>query len=197
MVKIIISALLVILFLFTGKIIQGFKKLINLIISNLMKLLSFFGIKIAKKEKNIKISEEFKNTYKEIKVVKLSKKNLKEQSSIDWVWFGILVVTGLLVLFNMKFIFGTNVISDWIFSIIKNLKFVKTAQDMNTLYTATLFSVLSFSASKILQRWKETKQQRIEARQSKIKRQALEMMTSKELVDEARKKDIQAYKELK
>lgn len=85
MIKIIVSALLVILFLFTGKIIQGFKKLINLIISNLMKLLSFFGIKIAKKEKNIKISEEFKNTYKEIKVVKLSKKNLKEQSSIDWV----------------------------------------------------------------------------------------------------------------
>lgn len=197
MIKIIVSALLVILFLFTGKIIQGLKKLVNLIVSNLMKLLSFFGIKIAKKEKSIKISEEFKNTYKEIKVVKLSKKNLKEQSSIDWVWFGILVVAGLLVLFNMKFIFGTNVISDWIFSIIKNLKFVKTAQDMNTLYTATLFSVLSFSASKILQRWKETKQQRIEARQSKIKRQALEMMTSKELVDEARKKDIQAYKELK
>ena len=197
MVKIIVSALLVILFLFTGKIIQGLKKLVNLIVSNLMKLLSFFGIKIAKKEKSIKISEEFKNTYKEIKVVKLSKKNLKEQSSIDWVWFAILVVAGLLVLFNMKFIFGTNVISDWIFSIIKNLKFVKTAQDMNTLYTATLFSVLSFSASKILQRWKETKQQRIEARQSKIKRQALEMMTSKELVDEARKKDIQAYKELK
>lgn len=197
MIKIIVTILLVILFIFTGKIIQGLKKLAGILTSNLMKLLSFFGIKIAKKEKSLKLSNEFKNTYKEIKVVKLSKKNLKEQSSIDWIWFGILIVAGSLVLFNMKFVFGTNVISDWIFSIIKNLKFVKTAQDMNTLYTATLFSVLSFSASKILQRWKETKQQRIEARQSKIKRQALEMMTSKELVDEARKKDIQAYKELK
>ena len=197
MINAIITTLLIILFIFTGKIIQGIKKLIGLVVSNFLKLLSFFGIKISLKEKTLKMSDEFKKAYKDIKVMKLSKKNLKEQSSIDWVWFGILIITGLLVLFNMKFMFGANVISDWIFSIIKNLKFVKTVQDMNTLYTATLFSLLSFSASKLVQRWKETKQQRVEAKQSKIKRQALEMMNSKELLDEAKKKDLQAYKELK
>lgn len=197
MIKIFITLILVVLFVFTGKIIQGLKKLISLILPNLLKLLSFFGIKISKKEKTILVSEEFKKVYKDIKVVKLSKKNLKEKSSIDWLWTIVFIISGLLVIFNMKFVFGTNIISDWIFSIIENLKFVKTATDMNTLYTATLFSVLSFSAGKILQRWKETKQQRIEAKEAKIKRQALEKMTSKELLDEARKKDIQAYKELK
>lgn len=62
---------------------------------------------------------------------------------------------------------------------------------MNTLYTATLFSVLSFSASKILQRWKETKQTRIEHKESKIKEQALLLMDSKELIEQAKKKDLE------
>lgn len=188
MIKIIMTILLVILFIFTGKIIQGLKKLIGLITSNLMKLLSLFGIKI-KQEKSLKVSDEFKKTYKDIRIVKLSNKNLKKVSSIDWVWFSVFIVAGLLVLLNMKFIWGTNPISNWIFSIIKNLKFVKTEVDMNTLYTATLFSVLSFSASKVLQRWKETKQIRIEHKESKIKEQALLLMDSKELLEEAKKKD--------
>lgn len=190
MIKIIMTILLVILFIFTGKIIQGLKKLVGLITSNLMKLLSFFGIKI-KQEKSLKVSNEFRNTYKDIRIVKLSKKNLKEVSSIDWTWLIVFIVAGLLVLLNMKFIWGTNPISNWIFSIIKNLKFVKTEVDMNTLYTATLFSVLSFSASKILQRWKETKQTRIEHKESKIKEQALLLMDSKELIEQAKKKDLE------
>ena len=64
---------------------------------------------------------------------------------------------------------------------------------MNTLYTATLFSVLSFSASKILQRWKETKQQRIEHKESKLKEQALLLMDSKELIEQAKKKDLENF----
>lgn len=196
MIKIITTSLLVILFLLSGKIIQGLKKLIGLIISNFMRLLSFFGIKIKSKEKDIKISQEFKETYKDIKIVKLSNKNIKDESSIDWVWLSVFIVAGLLVLLNMKFIWGTNPISNWLYSIIKNLKLVKNETDMNTLYTATFFSILSFSASKILQRWKETKQNRIERKQEKIKLQAVEIMSTKELLDEAKKKDEQAKKEL-
>ena len=196
MIKIITTSLLVILFLLSGKIIQGLKKLIGLIISNFMRLLSFFGIKIKSKEKDIKISQEFKETYKDIKIVKLSNKNIKDESSIDWVWLSVFIVAGLLVLLNMKFIWGTNPISNWLYSIIKNLKVVKNETDMNTLYTATFFSILSFSASKILQRWKETKQNRIERKQEKIKLQAVEIMSTKELLDEAKKKDEQAKKDL-
>ena len=196
MIKIITTSLLVILFLLSGKIIQGLKKLIGLIISNFMRLLSFFGIKIKSKEKDIKISQEFKETYKDIKIVKLSNKNIKDESSIDWIWLSVFIVAGLLVLLNMKFICGTNPISNWLYSIIKNLKLVKNETDMNTLYTATFFSILSFSASKILQRWKETKQNRIERKQEKIKLQAVEIMSTKELLDEAKKKDEQAKKDL-
>lgn len=193
MINIIMTVLLVILFIFTGKIIQALKKLVSLITSNFMKLLSIFGIKVKKKEKTIETTKEFKETYKDIRIVKLSKKNLKQESSIDWTWLVIFIISGLLVLLNMKFIWGTNPISDWIFSIIKNLKFVKSEVDMNTLYTATLFSVLSFSASKILQRWKETKQQRIEHKESKLKEQALLLMDSKELIEQAKKKDLENF----
>ena len=68
---------------------------------------------------------------------------------------------------------------------------------MNTFYTAALFSVLSFSLSKLLTRWKETKQKRKEAKELKIKKKAIELMSSKELVDEAKKKDIKKEEELK
>ena len=73
---------------------------------------------------------------------------------------------------------------------------MKTAVDMNTFYTATLFSVLSFSLSKVMQRWKETKQQRLENKIAKIKAKAIENMDTKELLDEAKKKDEQNRKEL-
>lgn len=68
---------------------------------------------------------------------------------------------------------------------------------MNTFYTATLFSVLSFSATKVLARWKETKQQRIENKQALLKLRATKLMTSKELLDEINKKNEEKYKELK
>ncbi|WP_300924507.1 hypothetical protein [uncultured Clostridium sp.] len=67
----------------------------------------------------------------------------------------------------------------------------------NTFYTAILFSIMSFSISKVVYRWKETKQQRIESKQAKIRQQAIELMDSKDLLDAAKKKDIEKEKELK
>jgi len=57
------------------------------------------------------MSEEFKNTYKEIHIVKLSKKNIKQQSSIDWVNLIIVFVLGLIYVINLKMISG-NVITN-------------------------------------------------------------------------------------
>jgi hypothetical protein len=68
---------------------------------------------------------------------------------------------------------------------------------MNTLYTAMLFSILSFSATKILQRWKDTKLQRKENKEALLKRKALLLMDSKELLDEAKKKDEEKLNNLK
>jgi hypothetical protein len=83
MISIISTTLLIIVFILFGHIVQAIKKAIGLITSTLLKILSIFGIKLRKKEKHLKVSDEFKQTYKEIKVVKLSKKNIKQQSSID------------------------------------------------------------------------------------------------------------------
>lgn len=196
MVNLIIGILLAITFFFFGQITQALKKLVSLFTGLLCKFLNLIGIKIKKREPQVKVSEEFKKTYKGIKKVKLSRKNIKQSSSIDWVSLSILGVALILFFFNLGSITG-NAISNWLFKLIEKTGFVKTAIDMNTLYTATIFSVMSFAAGKILNRWKETKQQRIEARQSKIKIEALSHMTSKELVEEAKKKDEEKYKELK
>lgn len=83
MISIISTTLLIIVFILFGHIIQAIKKAIGLITSTLLKILSIFGIRLKKKEKHLKVSDEFRQTYKEIKVVKLSKKNIKQQSSID------------------------------------------------------------------------------------------------------------------
>lgn len=196
MVNLIVGVLLAITFFFFGQITQALKKLVSLFTGLLCKFLNLIGIKIKKREPQVKVSEEFKKTYKGIKKVKLSRKNIKQSSSIDWVSLSILGVALILFFFNLGSITG-NAISNWLFKLIEKIGFVKTAIDMNTLYTATIFSVMSFAAGKILNRWKQTKQQRIEARQSKIKIEALSHMTSKELVEEAKKKDEEKYKELK
>lgn len=150
MVGIIFTAILITLFFSFGFFTQAFKKLVGLLTKIFLRVLSFLGIKIQTKEKCLKVSDDFKDTYKEIKKVKLSKKNLKEVSSIDWISFAVLIVAGLLVLINMAFI-SDNAISNWLWEL-QPVKLMKTPTDMNTFYTATLFSVLSFSVSKILNR---------------------------------------------
>jgi len=196
MIAAISTILLVILFFTFGHITQAIKKLLGLVTKWFLKFLSFFGVKIHNKEKSVEVSEEFKKVYKDIKIVKLSKKNIKQQSSIDWVYFSVFIITGLLVIFNLDSVTG-NAISNWLFNLISPLGFIKSATDMNTFYTATLFSVLSFSATKVLQRWKETKQQRIENKQALLKLRATKLMSSKELLDNAREKDLENYRRLK
>lgn len=195
MIGIITTIVLATLFFMSGYIIQALKKIIGLLVKIILTILSFFGVKFKSREKALKMSDEFKNTYKEIKVVKLSKKNLKEKSSIDWLNLGLFCASLLLIVSNLAVLSG-NAISNWIYSLIQNWKIVKTATDMNTLYTATLFSALSFSATKLLQRWKETKQQRIEKKELKLKLKALELMDSKELLEQAKKKDEKRRKDL-
>ena len=98
-----------------GYLLQALKKFISLFFKVILNILSFFGIKFFEKEKQIKLTPEFKSVYKDIKVMKLSNKNLKEKSSIDWFAFILLIVAGLLVVLNMKgvFVADHNVISDW------------------------------------------------------------------------------------
>ena len=196
MVNTIVTILLIILFFFLGHITQAFKKIIILFTNLCLKILNIFGIKITKKERKQKLSEDFKNAYKDIKTVKISRKNIKQKHSIDFLGLTVLIIATILVIVNLASVSG-NVISNWIFSWIKDIKIIKTAADMNTFYTAFLFSIISFSISRLISRWKETKQQRLEAKNEKLKKKAVELMSSKELVEQAKKKDESKYNELK
>lgn len=195
MIQIVTTILLAFTLISFGQITQALKKLVGMITKTFLKLINALGIKIERKEQGVKVSQEFKDTYKDIRKVKLSKKNIKQKSSIDWKYFALLLVGLILVGVNFASISG-NAISNWVFTIISWTKLVKTPTDMNTMYTAVMFSVISFSFSKLLTRWRETKQQRIESKQAKIKMEALGYMSSKELLDNAKKKDEEKRKEL-
>ena len=195
MVGVIINILLVITFFLLGHIIQAAKKLFSIITDLFLKFLNLFGIRIRKREKHLKQSKEFKETYKEIRVVKLSKKNIKQKSSIDII--GLITLAIGLTLFLANIASG-NAITTWLFNITHGVfGLLKSVVDFGTFYTAFLFSVMSFSISRVLNRWKETKQQRIEAKEAKLKKEAIEIMSSKELADAAVKKDKTKYEELK
>ena len=196
MISLLLNMLLIFTFFFSGLVVQAFKKLISIFTSLILKIMSIFGIKLYNKEHSVDITDEFKNTYKEIRVVKLSKKNIKQKSSIDWINLSIFLVAGLLYILNLGAITG-NAISNWIFSLIDSWGLVKTAADMNVFFTAAIFSMLTFSLGKLWARWSETKQQRIEHKQAMLKARAISIMNSKELVDAAKEKDANKLNELK
>ena len=111
MIKALFTLLCVCILFFLGRTIPAIKKFLGLLNSWFLKFLSFFGIKISKKEQTIDMSKEFKETYKEIKVMKLSKANIKEESSIDWFSLILLIITVLLYFFNLRAVTG-NAISN-------------------------------------------------------------------------------------
>ena len=110
-INVIVTSILIALFFFLGYIIPGVKKLVSMMFNLLLKFLNLIGIKIHNKEKHLQMSDEFKNTYKDIRIVKLSKKNIKQKSSIDYVNLALFLITGLLVVLNLGSVSG-NAISN-------------------------------------------------------------------------------------
>ena len=200
MISLLLNILFIVTFLFSGYLVQAIKKFVSVTIKLICKLLALFGIKIKVREHNYRVSDEFKKTYKDIKTVKLSKKNIKQESSIDWVGLILFIIAGLLYLFNLKVITG-NAISNWMYSWVSQIPLVgKLVADeiaMNTFYTAGVFAVLTFALTKIYNRWKETKPQRVEKKEALLKARAIEIMSSKELLDSAKDKDEAKEKSLK
>lgn len=195
-INIVISLLLIFFLVFLGQITYALRKFLSLITTLLLKFLSFFGIRINRQEKHVKVSNEFKETYKEIKVVKKANKNLSNLSSIDWKYLATFIIALLLVIINFNSISG-NAISNWIYDLFKPLGIITSKNDANVFFTAILFSIISFSLTRLLTRWKETKQQRKEKKINRLKQRAVSEMDSKELLDAARLKNEESYKRLK
>lgn len=183
MIDIIIGFFIALFFFLLGSTTQAWKKFVGVITKVFCKI---FNIKL---DKNEKISQEFKNTYKDIKTVKKSNIGLKKVRSINITALIIWLISITLIIVNLDVISG-NIITNWLFTFLEPLKiFAKGAIDLNTTYTAIMFTLFSFSASKLISQWKVTKAMRKEKRINKAKELALKNMSSTELVEEAKKKD--------
>lgn len=191
MTKIIIALIVVVILVILGYLSEAFKRLLKVITEVILWVLNLLGIKTH--TKTLKVSKEFKETYKDIHIVKMRKN--KQLTCIHWVYFSVLLISLLLIFLNLQVI-TNNAISNFIYNIIKPLGIVKSSADMNVFYTAILFSIMSFSLSKVLDRWKLTKPQRTDAKNIKIKEKAKELMSTKELLTSAREKDENKLKEL-
>lgn len=187
MINVIVSVFLVLVFLFFGQIIQAIQRIFKIITKLSLFLLNLIGIKITQKEKIVLLDKEFYDNNKEVNKVVMSKSNLKKQSSIDWIGLSMLIISLLLFIINLQNVSG-NAISNWIYSQIAHWNLLSSI-DVGTFYTATIFSVISFSITRLLNRWKETKELRRENKELRLKRKALKVMSTKELLEEARKKN--------
>lgn len=197
MIKFITTILLALTLLSFNQITQTLKKLLGALTKFFLKIINALGIKIVKKEQGIRTSLEFQKVYKGIKKVKISKKNTKKESYIDWANLGLLIFGAILYILNFKMI-TNNMVSNWLYGIIENVailkKFVADANSMNVFYTSGVMAIITFSATKLATRWKETKPQRKAMKEMKLKLKAMDLMTSKELLDNAKKKDEEEYK---
>lgn len=133
--------------------------------------------------------------------MKRSKQNQKFKSSINFISLILIIFSLSLIIINLDSISG-NVISKWIFNLeINNTRiapylFIKTQKDMDITFTAIMFSVLSFSASRLVSQWKETSETRKAKKDIKLKEKVLNSITSKELLDAAKNKDEEKYNKL-
>lgn len=201
MVNLIVIFLCATFFLLSGNIIQFIKRILQIITELVLRLLSLIGIKINLKESKIKPSKQFRYTFPDIKIVKKSRQNIKIKPSINKISLILLILSLTSIIINLDIVSG-NMISRLLYNLdIENVKvfqiFMASQKDMDVTLTAVMFSVLSFSASKLISQWKETAKFRRARKEAKQKEKAISIMSSKELLDAAKNKDTTKYQKLK
>ena len=195
MISILATMSLIVLLFLTGKIFESVKRFLVLLVDIFLKILNLLGIKVNVSEKRVHTSKKFKNTFKgDIKVVKESKQNNKIIPSINVFALIILVVCIALVVIN---IYYEQLISTYLYENIPNINYIfNSVSKMDTTFTATMFSVMAFSISKLLAQWKATKVYRQAKREMKLKSIVISKMTSKELLDAAKQKDRDKFNQM-
>ena len=97
--------------------------------------------------------------------MKKSKQNNKIKTSINLIALSIFIISLLLIIINLDVV-SENIVSKWLYSLningtkIASLLLIGSQKDMDIVFTATVFSMVSFSASKLLSQWKETAKSR-------------------------------------
>lgn len=101
MVSIVVTFGMIALLFISGKVFESLKRLLTLLIDISLKVLNFFGLTLSRKEKRVKVSKQFKETFKDIKIVKQSKENKKILSSIHIPALCILILSLVLIIINL------------------------------------------------------------------------------------------------
>ena len=195
MVSVLVTFGMIFLLISSGRIFEGVRKLIQLFIDIFLNIASAFGLRISKTERKIHVNKQFKNTFGDIRIVKESKENSKLKTSINIFALILLILSLTLIICNLQAVSG-NLISIWLFKHNPLPKFIKSQQDMDMTFAASMFSVLTFSISKLINQWKETKKDRKARRYVKKQKDLLKNMSSKDLLDIAKAKDFERYNQL-
>ena len=191
----IATTLLLIIVLFaTGKIFEAIKRFLVLLLDIVFKILNLFGFQINVREPIVRTSKVFNRTFKDIRVVKKSKHNSKITPSINIFALIIFVLSVFAVVSNLM---NNGWISTWLYEKRFLYFIIKTQENMDTTFIAVMFSVMSFSLSKLIHQWKDTSKYRKAKKEMKQKNKVLSKMSSKELLDVAKQKDVLRVDELK
>lgn len=182
-------------FISSGSIYEGLKKLLKLILDIILKLANACGIQLQKRERNIHVSRQFKHTFKDIRIVKKSKENNKLKPSINLFALSLFIISLGLIIANLQVVSG-NALSIWLFdnNILSDI--INSQRDMDMVFTTSLFSILSFSISKVISQWKETAKDRAARREMKKTEYLIKHSTSRDLIDAAKLKDLEKYEQL-
>lgn len=195
MVSAVVTFGMIFLLLASGRIYEGIKRLITLTVDILLKIVNFCGLGISKSERKIHTSKEFKKTFKDIRIVKKSKENNKIKPSINLFALILLIISVTLIICNLEIVSG-NAISIWLFKINPVPTLIISQRNMDMTFTAILFSFVTFSISKLINQWKETKKYREAKKQMRQKKHLIKLMTSKDLLNAAKMKDKKNYDRL-
>lgn len=186
--------LLIIVLFATGKMFEAIKRFLVLLLDIVFKILNLFGFQINVREPLVRTSRVFNKTFKDIRIVKRSKHNNKITPSINIFALIIFVLSVFVVVTNLMY-------NGWISTWLYNKGFlnfiVKTQENMDTTFIAVMFSVISFSLSKLIHQWKDTSKYRKAKKEMRQKNRVLSKMSSKELLDVAKQKDVSKVEELK
>lgn len=191
----IIGIIVIIIMFMVGSTGQAYKKGVKLGTGVTLNMLDILIIKI-KGGVPLRKSKNFINYYGDIKVVKKSKTNLKQQTSLNIMATIILIICIILVVINLEVVSG-NIITKMLFDMFRWVPMIGSIENMNTAFTAAVFSTLSFSLGQIYNTWKSTKELRAQKRLSKMKQKVFESFTSKEIYKELVSKDTESLKKYK
>lgn len=176
-----------------GLSLKALKKVVSTLVSFICSALNKIGININYQERRLRVDKNVLSDYKEIKEVKRGALGMKKKRSINVFALLLFFISVSLIFANLAVV-SNNAITTWLTSKVMSIGIPMESVDMNTIYTAAVFSVLSFSLTKLLSQWKETSEIRREKRHIRRKKALLAEMTSQELIEEAEKRDNEKIK---